>query len=168
MIASGPDAARALVIDMLRAGADQSLSFPDSNTAATELAAALGFRLTRGCTRMRLGPAVPGSARSGSSTCSASPSASAVRTGPAVGAASAGPRAGRPGGGLDRGAVPDQVLGALGAQLLLVAQRRHPGGPGEQPGQGPLAHSGAAARSASGRRSANLESIRSWTWWTGR
>jgi GNAT superfamily N-acetyltransferase len=60
VIASGPDAARALVIDMLRAGADQSLSFPESNTAATELAAALGFRLTRGCTRMRLGPVVPG------------------------------------------------------------------------------------------------------------
>jgi len=60
VIASGPDAARALVIDMLRAGADQSLSFPESNTAATELAAALGFRLTRRCTRMRLGPAVPG------------------------------------------------------------------------------------------------------------
>jgi len=60
VIASGPDAARALVIDMLRAGVDQSLSFPESNTAATELAAALGFRLTRRCTRMRLGPAVSG------------------------------------------------------------------------------------------------------------
>lgn len=60
VIASGPDAARALVTDMLRAGPDQSLSFPESNTAATALAAALGFRPTRRCTRMRLGPPVRG------------------------------------------------------------------------------------------------------------
>jgi Acetyltransferase (GNAT) domain/Acetyltransferase (GNAT) family len=59
VVASGPDAARALVTDMLRAGLDQSLSFPESNLAATELATALGFRLTRRCTRMRLGPPVP-------------------------------------------------------------------------------------------------------------
>ena len=60
VVASGPDAARALVTDMLRAGPDQSLSFPGSNTGATELATALGFRLTRRCTRMRLGPPVRG------------------------------------------------------------------------------------------------------------
>lgn len=60
VIASEPDAARALVTDMLRAGPDQSLSFPESNAAATALAAALGFRLTRRCTRMRLGPPVRG------------------------------------------------------------------------------------------------------------
>jgi len=58
VVASGPDAARALVIDMLRAGPDQSLSFPESNTGAAQLAAALGFRPTRRCTRMRLGPPV--------------------------------------------------------------------------------------------------------------
>ncbi len=60
VIASGPDAGRALVTDMLRAAPDQSLSFPESNTAAMELALALGFRLTRRCTRMRLGPPVRG------------------------------------------------------------------------------------------------------------
>ena len=60
VVASGPDAARALVTDMLRAGSDQSLTFPESNTGATELATALGFRLTRRCTRMRLGPPVRG------------------------------------------------------------------------------------------------------------
>jgi GNAT superfamily N-acetyltransferase len=60
VIASGPDAARALVTDMLRVRPDQSLSFPESNTAATELAAAFGFGLTRRCTRMRLGPPVRG------------------------------------------------------------------------------------------------------------
>jgi GNAT superfamily N-acetyltransferase len=60
VVASGPDAARALVTDMLRAAPDQSLSFPESNTGATELAAALGFRPTRRCTRMRLGPPVRG------------------------------------------------------------------------------------------------------------
>ena len=60
VVASGPDAARALVTDMLRADPDQSLSFPESNTGATELAGALGFRLTRRCTRMRLGPPVRG------------------------------------------------------------------------------------------------------------
>ena len=60
VVASGPDAARALVTDMLRAGPDQSLSFPESNAGATELAAALGFRPTRRCTRMRLGPPVRG------------------------------------------------------------------------------------------------------------
>lgn len=60
VIASGPDSARALVTDMLRAGPDQTLSFPKSNTGATELAASLGFRLTRRCTRMRLGPPVVG------------------------------------------------------------------------------------------------------------
>lgn len=60
VVASRPDAGRALVTDMLRAGPGQSLSFPESNLAATELATALGFRLTRRCTRMRLGPPVPG------------------------------------------------------------------------------------------------------------
>jgi len=60
VVASDPDAARALVTDMLRAGPDQSLSFPDPNTGASELAAALGFRLTRRCARMRLGPPVRG------------------------------------------------------------------------------------------------------------
>jgi GNAT superfamily N-acetyltransferase len=60
VIASDPDAARALVTDMLRASPDQSLSFPESNTGAAELAAALGFRLARRCTRMRLGPPVSG------------------------------------------------------------------------------------------------------------
>lgn len=60
VVASGPDAARVLVTDMLRTAPDQSLSFPESNAAATELAAALGFRLTRRCTRMRLGPPVRG------------------------------------------------------------------------------------------------------------
>jgi GNAT superfamily N-acetyltransferase len=60
VIASGPDPARALVTDMLRASPDQSLSFPESNTAATELAGALGFRPARRCTRMRLGPPVRG------------------------------------------------------------------------------------------------------------
>jgi GNAT superfamily N-acetyltransferase len=60
VIASGPDPARALVTDMLRASPDQSLSFPESNTAATELAGALGFRRARRCTRMRLGPPVRG------------------------------------------------------------------------------------------------------------
>jgi hypothetical protein len=60
VIASGPDAARALVTDMLRASPDQSLSFPESNIAATELAVALGFRPARRCTRMRLGPPVRG------------------------------------------------------------------------------------------------------------
>ena len=60
VIASGPEAARVLVTDMLRTAPDQSLSFPDGNTEATALAAALGFRLTRRCTRMRLGPPVRG------------------------------------------------------------------------------------------------------------
>jgi GNAT superfamily N-acetyltransferase len=60
VIASGPDAARALVTDMLRASPGQSLSFPESNAGATELATALGFRLTRRCTRMRLGPPIRG------------------------------------------------------------------------------------------------------------
>jgi GNAT superfamily N-acetyltransferase len=60
VIASGPEAARALVIDMLRASPDQSLSFPESNTRAAELAVALGFRPARRCTRMRLGPPVRG------------------------------------------------------------------------------------------------------------
>ena len=60
VVAAEPDAARALVTDMLRADRDQSLSFPDSNAGATELAAALGFRRTRWCTRMRLGPPVRG------------------------------------------------------------------------------------------------------------
>jgi GNAT superfamily N-acetyltransferase len=60
VIASGPEAARALVTDMLRTAPDQSLSFPEGNPAATALAAALGFRLTRRCTRMRLGPPVRG------------------------------------------------------------------------------------------------------------
>jgi len=60
VVASGPDTARALVIDMLRASPDQSLSFPESNTGAAQLAAALGFSPTRHCTRMRLGPPVRG------------------------------------------------------------------------------------------------------------
>ena len=60
VVAAKPDAARALVTDMLRADRDQLLSFPDSNTGAAELAAALGFRRTRQCTRMRLGPPVRG------------------------------------------------------------------------------------------------------------
>jgi hypothetical protein len=38
--------------------------------------------------------------------------------------------------------VPDQVLGVLGPQQLLVAQRRHPGGLPEQAGQRPLADPG--------------------------
>jgi GNAT superfamily N-acetyltransferase len=60
VVASGPDSARALVTDMLRTGSEQSLSFPESNAAAAELAASLGFRPTRRCTRMRLGPPVSG------------------------------------------------------------------------------------------------------------
>ena len=60
VVASRPDSARALVTDMLRANPAQSLTFPESNAAATELAASLGFRPTRRCTRMRLGPAVRG------------------------------------------------------------------------------------------------------------
>src|SRR5437763_12257578 len=60
VVASRADSARALVTDMLRVNPGQSLAFPASNAAATELAAALGFRLTRRCTRMRLGPPVPG------------------------------------------------------------------------------------------------------------
>jgi hypothetical protein len=43
---------------------------------------------------------------------------------------------------LDGGAVADEVLGAFEPQDLLVAQGRHPGGPGEQPGQGPLGDAG--------------------------
>jgi GNAT superfamily N-acetyltransferase len=60
VVAAEPDTARALVTDMLRADRDQVLSFPDSNTGAAELAAALGFRRTRRCTRMRLGLPVRG------------------------------------------------------------------------------------------------------------
>src|SRR5262245_5009725 len=44
-------------------------------------------------------------------------------------------------GCLDRGAPPDQVLGAFEAEQLLVAQRRQAGGPAEGSGQGALADS---------------------------
>lgn len=60
VIASGPAAARGLVLDMVRADANPSLSFPEPNTTAANLAAALGFRLLRRVTRMRLGPPVSG------------------------------------------------------------------------------------------------------------
>jgi hypothetical protein len=60
VVASRPDSARALVTDMLRANPDQFLAFPESNAGATELAVSLGFRLTRRCVRMRLGPPVRG------------------------------------------------------------------------------------------------------------
>src|SRR5581483_12042143 len=46
----------------------------------------------------------------------------------------------RPGGGLDRRAVPDQVLGPLQPQDLLVAQRRQASRGGKTPSQGPLAN----------------------------
>ena len=56
----------------------------------------------------------------------------------------------RPGRGLDRGAVADQVLGAFDPQQLLVAQRGQAGGPAKQPGQGALAD--AAGRGQLGQR----------------
>ena len=60
VVAFSPEAARALVLDMVRADADPSLSFPEPNAAAASLAAALGFRQVRQVTRMRLGPPVSG------------------------------------------------------------------------------------------------------------
>ena len=60
IVADGATAALALLIDMLRADPAPSLSFPEPNTGGEDLAAALGFRLARRTTRMRLGPPVTG------------------------------------------------------------------------------------------------------------
>ena len=60
VVAFSPEAARALVLDMVRADAEPSLSVPEPNAAAASLAAALGFRQVRQVTRMRLGPPVSG------------------------------------------------------------------------------------------------------------
>lgn len=60
IVASSAASARALVIEMMRADPDPSLSFPAPNAAGADLAASLGFRLARQVTRMRLGPPVSG------------------------------------------------------------------------------------------------------------
>lgn len=61
IVASGASSALALVIDMMRADpVPSSLSFPEPNARGEDLAAALGFRLVRRTTRMRLGPPVTG------------------------------------------------------------------------------------------------------------
>lgn len=60
VVASCADAARALVLDMLRTDPDPSLSFPEPNAGGADLAASLGFRLNRQVPRMRLGPPVSG------------------------------------------------------------------------------------------------------------
>jgi hypothetical protein len=54
VIATAPAAARVLLTDRTR------LAFPERNTHGGELAAALGFRLARRVSRMRLGPPIPG------------------------------------------------------------------------------------------------------------
>ncbi len=60
VVACCADAARPLVIDMSRTDPDSSLSFPEPNADGADLAASLGFRLSRQVPRMRLGPPVGG------------------------------------------------------------------------------------------------------------
>jgi predicted N-acetyltransferase YhbS len=60
VIASCPEDARALLLDLLQADPAPRLAFPESNAAGAELAASLGFRQVRNIPRMRLGPPVPG------------------------------------------------------------------------------------------------------------
>jgi GNAT superfamily N-acetyltransferase len=59
VVASRAAAARALLIDMIRASPVSRLAFPEPNSRGAELATSLGFRLARRVRRMRLGPPVP-------------------------------------------------------------------------------------------------------------
>lgn len=60
VIASRPEDARVLLLDLLQADPEPRLAFPESNAAGAELAVSLGFRQVRNIPRMRLGPPVPG------------------------------------------------------------------------------------------------------------
>jgi GNAT superfamily N-acetyltransferase len=60
VIASSASPARALLADLAGAEAEPFLAFPETNTAAAEVAASLGFRQVRNIPRMRFGPPVAG------------------------------------------------------------------------------------------------------------
>ena len=60
VIASSADSAHALLADLVRTEAEPFLAFPETNTAAAEVAASLGFRQVRNIPRMRFGAPVPG------------------------------------------------------------------------------------------------------------
>ena len=60
VIATTPESAQVLLTDMVTATEAMRLAFPERNTHGAELAASMGFRLTRRVSRMRLGPPVSG------------------------------------------------------------------------------------------------------------
>jgi len=60
VIAADPESARPLITEMIRTSPGSRLAFPELNTRGADLAASLGFHLSRRVRRMRTGPPVPG------------------------------------------------------------------------------------------------------------